>query len=228
MSGRRDKGSDGSSPRGASGSGRDDRAAGDEQRLVRDASRGDAGAVDQLLMRHLSGLAAYLRRHAGKEVLARESVSDLAQSVCREVLLHLEDERLEYRGEAEFKKWLYQAALLKIRDRRRFHGAARRDVRREVAISSADESQDTRFAAFFQTITTPSGLAEKREQIEAVAAAFAELPEAQKNIIELARIEGLSHQEIARRLGIEESHSRVLLSRAIARLATLARRRLGE
>ena len=51
--------------------------------------------------------------------------------------------------------------------------------------------------------------------------AFAELPEKYRGVLELHHVEGLAHAQIAERLGITEPHSRVLLSRALARLASV-------
>ena len=51
--------------------------------------------------------------------------------------------------------------------------------------------------------------------------AFAALPENYRRVVEMHHVEGLSHADIAERLGIQEPHSRVLLSRALARLATV-------
>ena len=60
-----------------------------------------------------------------------------------------------------------------------------------------------------------------REEVERLRAALSKLPENYRQVIHLAHVDGLSHREIAERLGISEANSRVLLSRALARLATL-------
>ena len=80
--------------------------------LIDRASRGDPVALDALVEHHLPNLLAFLRLNAGPHLLAKESVSDLAQSVCREVLDDVD--RFEYRGEPAFRKWLFTAALNKV------------------------------------------------------------------------------------------------------------------
>jgi len=176
------------------------------------ASRGDPAAVDALLEQHLPGLQAFLSRRAGPLLLARESGADLAQSVCREVLERLRDGRFEYRGDAAFKQWLYQAALLKLRDRRDFHGAARRDgAREDVATASRVAAADP----------TPSQDAMAHERAEEIVRAIERLPPDMRRVVELARFERRSHSEIAAALGISEENSRKLLSRALARLTSL-------
>ena len=158
-------------------------------------------------------LARYVDRHAGGLVAEKESSSDLVQSVCRELLERLEDRRFRYRGEAEFRKWLYGAALMKISSRARFWRAAKRDAAREGGSSIS--------AHAFEAQATPSRHFELSEELDRLRLALERLPERYREVIELAQVEGLTHEEIAGKLGITEGHSRVLLSRALARLSTL-------
>ena len=50
--------------------------------------------------------------------------------------------------------------------------------------------------------------------------AFFRLADPEREIILLARIEELSHAQIAERLGVTEANSRKMLSRAMVRLAS--------
>jgi RNA polymerase sigma-70 factor (ECF subfamily) len=184
------------------------------------ASRGDAKAVEDLLARYLPDLRGYLQRNAGPLVAAKESSSDLAQSVCRDVLERLGTERFAYRGEAEFKQWLYNAALFKIRARQRFYLAARRDAGREIEQAGASSTAGTRDELHAQQVG-PGSAAELHEDVERLRAALAQLPDNYREVLLLANVDGLSHKQIAAKLDISEANSRVLLSRAMARLATL-------
>ena len=197
-----------------------------EGRLVDEASRGDSLAIEQLLARHLSGLEAFIAKRGVDLPRAKESAGDLVQSVCREVLERLGDERLEYRGEAEFKAWLYEAALFKIRNRRRFWRADRRDIGRERGTPGRGQSGDD-CAHWTPTDPrpSPSEHAASIEERHGARALLEQLPDRYRRVIELAKLEGLDHAEIAARLEITPTASRMLLSRALARLATLARDR---
>ena len=62
------------------------------------------------------------------------------------------------------------------------------------------------------------------EESERTRQLLAELPEHYRRVIELARVEGLPHREIAERMRISEPASRMLLTRALARLTALAER----
>lgn len=189
-----------------------------DPQLVTRASQGDRAAVLALLEEHLPGLRAFLRRRMGPALAARESAVDLVQSVCREVLERLSDERLEYRGAAEFKQWLYNAAMFKLRNRFKYWDAQRRDADEQPFTLDRSTS-----AALLRSLWTPSEAASLNEELARFEAALAQLTEPQQRVIVLAKLEGRAHGEIAAQLGITEGHSRVLLARGLARLARLAR-----
>lgn len=190
----------------------------DERHLVEEASRGDATAIEGLVARYLPELRRFVDQRAGRDLLRKESGADLVQSVCRELFQGLRDERFEYRGEAEFKQWLYGAAILKIEGHRRHWRAAKREAGREEPLATDDGR------APLAPSTTPSANAVLGEEKERLRAAIARLPEHYREIVDLAHLQGFSHAEIAARLSISESNSRVLLARALARLATIASR----
>ncbi|MFG0315975.1 MAG: sigma-70 family RNA polymerase sigma factor [Planctomycetota bacterium JB042] len=187
----------------------------DEPSLVSRASRGDPVAVDALLENHLPGLRAFIRLRMGRDLRARESCSDLAQSVCREVLEHIG--RFRYRGEAEFRRWLYVEAQRKIANRVQFHRAERRDVQREVRAPT--EADDRRLGALYRGTLTPSRRLLAKEQVERLEEAFDRLTDDHREVVVLSRIVGLSRAEVAERMGRTEDSVRNLLHRALSKLA---------
>lgn len=194
-----------------------------EQELVEDASRGSLDAVEELLARHLPPLEGFVRKHGGGLPRDKESAADIVQSVCREVLESLKEERFEYRGEAEFRGWLFEAALFKIKNRRRYWAAERRDPKREQRARGGPESDlRSQGEVLAAAGASPSEDVASIEDAERVRGLLGQLPERYRRIIELVHIEGLPHREVAARLGITEGSSRMLLSRALARLATLS------
>ena len=185
---------------------------------VHAATTGDRGAIEALLERYLPALEAYVARHAGPVVRAREAPADVAQSVCREALEHLHAGRLHFQGEPQFRQWLYRAAMMKLASRRRHWRAQRRDAGREQIAGAAESSAPGPEAV---DPATPSQAARLSEEVERFADAFDQLDEGQQQAIVLHHLEGLSHEEIAERLEITAANSRVRLSRALARLARL-------
>jgi len=180
---------------------------------------GDRDARETLLREQLAGLRAYVRLRLGRAIRARETSQDLVQSVCREVLEDLG--AFEYRGEASFRHWLFRRAENKIRDRGRYWGREKRAAERELASAGRAQDDDAELLAQFETFTTPSRDASAKEELERVEDAFARLSGDYREVILLARVVGLPHKEVAAQMGRSAIATRTLLSRALARLATL-------
>ncbi len=188
----------------------------DRHSRVDRASNGDPVAIDLLLVDHLATLTAYLHLHAGGLIQSKESIGDLAQSVCREVLQSMG--RFEYRGEPAFRKWLCEVAISKIRSRQRRLLSARRHPAREESPSGQSISQVLDPNA---SQVSPSQIAIGREESERVARAFENLPADYRQVITMSRIYGMGHAEIGEEMDRSEGAARVLLHRALVRLALL-------
>ncbi len=186
----------------------------DSEHLVQSASRGDPAAIDTLLVRHLPRLRAFVRLRVGPELRSRESASDIVQSACREVLMH--QERFQYRGEDQFRRWLFTTALRKLADKVEYHRAAKRDVRRDHA-----QSDWGAVAQSYADLASPSRQAMWQEQVERLERAFDQLADDHREVLTLARIVGLPHAEIATAMGRSEGACRALLHRATAQLGMI-------
>lgn len=181
------------------------------------ARSGDSGAHDQLFARNLPDLVTYLRAKVGGQLAERESVRDLAQSVCREVLRDLD--QLEFRGEEQFRAYLFLQASRKVIDRHRYHKQEMRDPARQQALPADTEAAEL-FGAFASN-PSPSRVAGAREELSRVERAIERLPDAQREAVLLSRIRGLSYQEIAVQKGTTEAAVRGLVARGLANLATM-------
>ncbi|MBL8725382.1 MAG: sigma-70 family RNA polymerase sigma factor [Planctomycetes bacterium] len=182
--------------------------------LVAAAQRQERPAIEQLLVRHLPGLEAFVRLRMGPGLRAVATPPDLVQSVCREVLEDLTG--FEFRGEAPFRHWLYVRAENKLREKHRYHHAQKRDRGQEVALPDAST-----FLPAYRTLCSPSHELEVRETMRRVEAAFDQLPDDYREAVTLHKLCGLSHQEIAERMGRSEGAVRNLVYRGISRLALL-------
>lgn len=185
-------------------------------RLFDDATRGDRGALDQLLQRYLPQLHAYVHARLGAELRARESSLDVVQSVCRQLL---EARKFDFHGEERFRAWLFTAALNKIRDRHRELHADKRDVARER------EPIDPESATIAIHLLTPSQAVIGNETAAAVSASLAALTEEHREVVALSRLVRLPHRVIAEVMGRSEEATRQLLARAMVRLTRELRRR---
>lgn len=182
--------------------------------LVDAAKRREPGAVEQLLVRNLPGLEAFVRLRMGPVLRGLMTAPDLVQSVCREALEDMGD--FEFRGEAPFRHWLFVRAENKLREKHRFHHAEKRDRQKEMALPDA-----TTAMAAYRTVVTPSRDLEVKEAMRRVEAAFDQLPEDYREAITLHKLCGLSHAEIAERMQKSEGAVRNLVYRGISRLALL-------
>jgi RNA polymerase sigma-70 factor (ECF subfamily) len=182
--------------------------------LVDAAKRREPGAVEQLLVRNLPGLEAFVRLRMGPVLRGLMTAPDLVQSVCREVLEDLGD--FEFRGEAPFRHWLFVRAENKLREKHRYHHAEKRDRQKELAMPDATTAMSA-----YQSLVTPSKALEVKEAMHRVEAAFDQLPEDYREAITLHKLCGLSHAEIAARMNKSEGAARNLVYRGISRLALL-------
>lgn len=171
--------------------------------------------IEALLQQHLPRLRAFVRLRTNEAIRARESCSDLVQSVCRELL---EENRFEFRGEAQFRNWLYTAALRKIVARDRHWHAQARDVARELSPAAAESGAAPALLDAYATVSTPSVHLERKESEAAFEAAFASLSAEHQEVVSLVKLVGLSHAEVATQLGKTEEACRQLLRRALIKL----------
>lgn len=183
------------------------------------AKRGDREAVGALLVQNLPWLEAYLRLQVGGALRKKESLSDLVQSVCVEALRDLP--RFEFRGEGQFRHWLCKHALHKVINKREFHGAAKRDMAREVALDRPSAGGPGSVLQCYASLCTPSRHAAGREELARFEAAFDQLPDDSREAITLRRIVGIEYDEIAAAMQKSEGAVRNLVYRGLARLSAL-------
>jgi RNA polymerase sigma factor (sigma-70 family) len=188
----------------------------DHDRLLERARAGEAAALQTLLVRHEPVLRTYIRLHSDPLLRARESCSDMVQSTFRECLQ--DAGTFVFQSEPAFRKWLFQKALSKIIDRRRYWLADRRHPGREDS-SPVEQLRASTFTA--------SEVAIRNEDLAALEDCFELLPEEYRRVIVAARLVGQSHAEIAADMGRNEGAVRMLLNRALARLGRLMHGREG-
>lgn len=158
---------------------------------------------------------AFVRLRIDAAIRHREPVSDIVQSACREVL---DNPGFEFRGEAAFRSYLCQAALHKLQARRRHWQADKRDARREAA----DGLPEVEVREVYRTtMFDPLRKAIRGEEILQLEAAFDKLPEDYREALALYRIAGMPVAQLAQHLGRTEVATRMLLSRAMARLTSI-------
>lgn len=167
----------------------------------------DSNDPAELVARYLPALRTFVRLRMGTELRAKEESCDIVQSVAREVLQHAD--RFQHGGESGFRAWLFTTAHRKVVNHLQHWRAQARDGAREVVMPEELAGLGT----------TPSRHASAREELVAIERAFDSLTPEQSEVVTSSRLLGLSHAEIAARLGKSEVAVRKMLSRALARLA---------
>lgn len=185
------------------------------KRLVADAAAGDAEALDQLFERSLPRLRRLIALKAGT-ALRHGDLDDLVQEAYLEATRQFGD--YTYQGPDSFFRWLATVALHRLANLQRMAAAQKRDRRREQplqgdgstlvpgAVQPADAGPGPR---------TVSVGAEAQVRLDQ---ALATLSDVDREVITLARVQGLSLHEIAERMGRTKNAIALLLSRALRKL----------
>lgn len=193
--------------------GKDDDATPQPQRAALPRSE-----LEALFARNLHHVHAFVRLRIDPLTRSRESISDIVQSACREVLAN---GGFEFRDETAFRSYLCQAALFKIQNRYRHHAAdKRRPEASPLNLTSVGLEQ-----VYRTTMFDPCRQAMRQEEIAQLEAAFDELPENYRQVLTLYRIVGIALPDLARQFGRSEAATKMLLSRAMAKLTTVLSRR---
>jgi RNA polymerase sigma-70 factor (ECF subfamily) len=189
-----------------------------DRQLLEQTRDGDPRALESLLLEHGPALEAFVRLRLGARIRGKESIRDVVQSVCVEVLR--DKDGFEYRGDERFRAWLFKHALHKIINKNEHWQRECRDVDRERPIAASNPGDgSTVVADVYATLATPSRILQSHEAEQAFETAFATLPEDYREAITLHRLIGLSHAEIAERMNRSEGAVRNLVHRGIARLS---------
>jgi RNA polymerase sigma-70 factor (ECF subfamily) len=197
--------------------------------LLERARGGDEEAYDVLFARHRGELERIAHARLPPSVRQRVDASDVVQE-CE--LAALESfEEFEYRGPGSFRHWLQRILENRLFLMQRFHGRSRREVAREVALEAPSEerSPDRRAGVLADSATSPSNRASAEERRARLRARLAWLPDDQRRVLELVKLEERSVSEAARLLGRSENAVKKLLARALLRLRSELRDEgLGE
>jgi RNA polymerase sigma-70 factor (subfamily 1) len=191
----------------------------DTLQLLDDSRRGDRAALDALFAQVRPRLSRVLAARAGAVLLRQNELDDLVQEACIEAVRLLPT--FTYQGKDSFFRWLSALAVHKLGNLRRTAQADKRDPQREQRIGGpGSELSKSRVAEPGQRGPGPRTLVASDEGIDQLFAALRELSATDRDIITMARIDGLSLTEIAERTGRTRNAVALVLSRALRKLRT--------
>jgi RNA polymerase sigma-70 factor (ECF subfamily) len=156
-----------------------------------------------------------------KEIRPKLDSIDVVQDALFSALQGIEN--FTYTNEGDFLRWLSRIAQNVLRDNLDKLHADKRDIRREVrfeANTTKGKGDFVEMAGIVDT-TTPSALMSKKEDLDKLEKAIDRLKPEYREIIILAKIDGLSYEEIGNRLGKSVHTVGHLLSRALAALTDI-------
>lgn len=192
--------------------------AGEINRWLAASRGGDHEATERLLAYFRPWLRVLARRQWDPRFGGKFDPSDVVQQTLVEAARDLG----AFRGETGegLAAWLRGIlAHVLAHERRRYAGTQKRAVGREVSLDAALAETSARLGDVLAASgTSPAQALIRDEHQWRLAAALERLPEAYREVIELRHLEGLAHDEIARRLGRAPGATRMLWVRALARL----------
>lgn len=182
---------------------------GASQTLLDAARTGSEEAKEALLARYAGRLLALIRLRMGPSLRAHLESQDLLQATLLKSYARLRD----FRGDdpAALMAWLAAIARHEVADQVDFQRRQRRDLVRETGLGPEAEAVPAQVrSALSQAIWS--------EQAARLEAALEALPEPQREVIVLRKLEELSFAEIGERLGTSEDACRMRFARAMAAL----------
>ncbi len=160
-----------------------------EQELIKSSIRGDADARRALYGRYVQYLSAVCSRY----ITGRDDIKDILQESFIKIFRSLDG--FEWRGDGSLKSWMTRVVVnecLKfLRDNRRLDMFVTMPELPDVPEEEDDDE----------------GLSVEDVPPEVVHSMIRELPDGYRTVFNLFVIEGRSHREIAKMLGISEATS---------------------
>src|SRR5262245_23422708 len=169
--------------------------------------RGDREAFQQLFTKHIGAIVGFAAQFVGSRARAEELAQD--------VFLQIYRTRQRYVPRARFTTWLYRmvtnACLSEVR---------RADHRGRVHAPDEPHTRDE--GDEITALATPTRSTEdvllSHEALDRMRAVLAQLPPQQRAAVLLARVEGLTYEEVATSLSCSVSAVKSLIHRATTTL----------
>ncbi len=171
-----------------------------DQITVQRAIGGDERALRQLWMENAPHIDAVVLRLCGDR--------DLAADIAQEVWIQIFRALPSYRGDAQFSTWAHRIAVNRALN-------ALRKVRRLARIE-VDVEEETAVA-----VDNPQADSERSFVAQSIDHAVSQLSPGARTVFLLHDVEGYTHEEIARELGITAGGSKSQLFKARAKLRRL-------
>jgi len=187
------------------------------EELLKQARAGDRDSFERLFARYRNYLHQLVELRLDARLRSRIDASDVVQETQLEAFRRLAD-YLD-REPMPFRLWLRKTAQERLGMLQRRHlGAARRAIGREAPLPDVSSLQLA--GQFLASGSTPSQQLSRQELVRQVEKAITQLSEADRDVLLMRNLEGLSNQEVAQVLQIEPATASQRYGRALLRLRT--------
>ncbi len=164
------------------------------------AQQGDKSAYNRLL----NDITPYI-----KNVIANTlSNQDAAEDIAQEVLISIHKSLHTYRADRPFKPWLYSIISFRRTDYLRKYYSRKRDL-----TSTINDNPE-----FLNQNVTQTPLAGELKDIEA---ALDSLPDIQKRIFKMIKIQGYTAKEVANEMNMKETAVKVSAHRSMKKIQSI-------
>jgi RNA polymerase sigma-70 factor (ECF subfamily) len=188
------------------------------ERLLERARAGEQRAVEDLLGHHRPYLQRLIELRLDAKLRRRIDASDVVQEAQIEAVRRLE--QYLQRPALPFRLWLRQIAYDRLFMLRRQHVlAARRSVDRDIPLP--DHSSLQLAQQLLAAGPSPSQVSVQREFVSRVRQAVDQLPAAEREILIMRKLEGLSNQETAQLLGTDPATASRRFGRSVIKLRNI-------
>ncbi len=194
------------------------------QELVALAKDGDHSALNHLYRIYAERVRWMVRFRMNKELRSKLESMDIVQDTLIHALNGLDG--FTYNNEGDFVRWLSKIAENELRGNLRKLHADKRDIRKNVRLNDNRQTTGSRFTGVPAPVNadTPSVILSKRDELARLEKAIDTLKPEYRQVIILTKIDGLSYNEMGKRLGKSDEAIRKLVSRAMAELTVAFKR----
>jgi RNA polymerase sigma-70 factor (ECF subfamily) len=179
----------------------------DDSVLVQQSQRGDASALERLILKYQSRIYNVILKMCGNP----DDAAELTQETFVKVIESIE----KFRGRSSFYTWLFRIAVnLTLNYCQRHARVAIRSLDAEETEPDGSTEQTLRNFLSDDRVADPALVAQSRELCDLAMESLLKLEEPQRAVVVLRDIEGMNYTEIADVLNIELGTVRSRLSRA--------------
>jgi RNA polymerase sigma-70 factor (ECF subfamily) len=185
--------------------------------LIRRSREGEAAARELLFTRYRQYLKLLADMQLGRRLKARCEASDVVQLTLLEA--HRDFGAFTGSHEGELLAWLRRILANNLFNEARYHAAKQRAASREVSLEQLHAGLESSSMNLSQCLAgdgpTPSTVALQHENAVLLADALSRLPQDYQTVLLLRIFEGLSAEDVAKRMSRTAGAVRMLQLRAL-------------